>query len=314
MCFHRLALSDHILLHSYTSATSAILYAINMDWGILLSTPSWMANASQYTLHMCLKAMWFTYQWAHHCISIYRKDTEQICVGSFWFTGTNAMIAMIVNAKITSRLDNFNAVLVGLSGELLHKLQLVQNNAAKMVTKTKKYDHVTPLLYKLHWLPISYRIDYKIILLCFKALNNLAPVYISEMLQHKEPTGNNLRNELEPVEPRTKLISYGDRAFSSIAPRLWNKLPHSLKQITKLDKFKKDLKTYLFEKLLRVWNPSYMWSSINCDNSVILMNIHWNYYQIVCYCMMCMNVMCVSSWCKKYLFFIYIQFLFYSIF
>ena len=108
-----------------------------------------------------------------------------------------------------------------------------------MVAKTKKYDHVTPLLYKLHWLPISYRIDYKIILLCFKALNNLAPVYISEMLHHKEPTGYNLRNELELVEPRTKLISYGDRAFSSIAPRLWNKLPHSLKQITKLDKLKK---------------------------------------------------------------------------
>ena len=158
---------------------------------------------------------------------------------------------MIVNAQITSRLDNFNAVLVGLSGELLHKLQLVQNNAAKMVTKTKKYDYVTPLLYKLHWLPISYNIDYKIILLCFKALNNLAPVYVSEMLHHKEPTGYNLGNELELVEPRTKLISYGDKAFSSIAPRLWNKLPHSLKQITKLDKFKKDLKTYLFEKAFK---------------------------------------------------------------
>ena len=50
-----------------------------------------------------------------------------------------------------------------------------------MVTQTKNYDHVTPLLYKLHWLPIQYRIDYKIILLCFKALNNLAPVYISEL-------------------------------------------------------------------------------------------------------------------------------------
>ena len=57
---------------------------------------------------------------------------------------------MIMNAQITSRLDNFNAVLAGLSGELLHKLQLVQNNAVKMVTKTKKYDHITPLLYQLH--------------------------------------------------------------------------------------------------------------------------------------------------------------------
>ena len=61
------------------------------------------------------------------------------------------------------------------------------------------------------------------------SIHFLVPVYIFEMLHHKEPTSYNLRNELELVEPRTKLISYGDRAFSSIAPRLWNKLPHSLK-------------------------------------------------------------------------------------
>ena len=185
------------------------------------------------------------------------NNITQCCYASLHKIGrirkylTEDTAGMIVNAQITSRLDNFNAVLVVLFGELLHKLQLVRNNAVKMVTKPKKYDHATPLLYKLHWLSISYRIDYKIILLCFKALNNLAPVYISEMLHHKEPTGYNLRNELELVEPRTKLISYGDRAFSSIAPRLWNKLPHSLKQITKLDKFKKDLKTYLFEKAFK---------------------------------------------------------------
>ena len=68
---------------------------------------------------------------------------------------------------------------------------------------------------------ISYRIDYKTVLLCFKALNNLASVYISEMLQYKESTGYNLGKGLDLVEPRTKLKSYGDRAFSSIAPRLW---------------------------------------------------------------------------------------------
>ena len=79
------------------------------------------------------------------------------------------------------------------------------------------------------------------------------------MLHHKEPTGYNLRNELELDEPRTKLISYGDRTFSSIAQRLWNKLPHSLKQITKLDKLKKTWKPTCLKKLLNVWNSSYMW-------------------------------------------------------
>ena len=95
---------------------------------------------------------------------------------------TEDAVAVMVKVQITSQLDNFNAQLVGLSDELLKKLQLVQNNAAKMVTKTKKYDHDTPLLYKLHWLPILWRIDYKILVLCFKALKNLAPVYISMTL------------------------------------------------------------------------------------------------------------------------------------
>ena len=97
---------------------------------------------------------------------------------------------------------------------------------------------------------------------CFKALNNLALVYISEMLHHKEPTCYNLSNELELAEPRTKLISYGNGAFSSIAPRLFNKLPHGLKQITKLDKSKNIWKSTCLKKLLNVWSPSHMWSFI----------------------------------------------------
>ena len=168
---------------------------------------------------------------------------------------TEDVAATLVNAQILSKLDGFNGVLIGLPGDLLDKLQLVQNNAARMVTRTKKYEHITPVLKRLHWLPIRSRIEYKIILLCFKALNNLAPKYLSDLLQYKEPSQYNLRYTLELIEPGTKLKSYGDRAFSSIAPRLWNKLPEELRSIEMLKPFKKDLKTHLFRKAYPCTNP-----------------------------------------------------------
>ena len=53
---------------------------------------------------------------------------------------------ILINSQITSKLDNFNAVLCGIPGPLMHKLQLVQNNAATLITHTKRHDHITPRL------------------------------------------------------------------------------------------------------------------------------------------------------------------------
>ncbi|KAJ8404091.1 hypothetical protein AAFF_G00344410, partial [Aldrovandia affinis] len=67
-------------------------------------------------------------------------------------------------------------------------LQLVQNTAARILTRSKKYEHITPVLASLHWLPIKYRADYKVLLLTFKAVNGLAPLYLTEMIAPYKPT------------------------------------------------------------------------------------------------------------------------------
>ena len=104
----------------------------------------------------------------------------------------------------------------------------------------------------MHWLTIKYRIKYKILLLCFKALNNLSPLYMKQLLKPYVP-GRTLRSSTGGflVEPSSKLKTYGDRAFSCIAPRLWNKLPENIPDITKLDAFKTALKTYLFKQAFK---------------------------------------------------------------
>ncbi len=92
---------------------------------------------------------------------------------------------MLIHAFMTSRLDYCNALLGGCSARLINKLQMVQNAAARVLTRTRKYEHISPVLSTLHWLPTKH---FKILLITYKALNGLAPQYLSELLSHYSPS------------------------------------------------------------------------------------------------------------------------------
>lgn len=81
----------------------------------------------------------------------------------------------LVHAFITSRLDYCNALLSGCSKTSLNSLQMVQNAAARVLTRKRKYNHFIQVRASLHWLPVKKKIDFKVILLVFKVLNGLAP-------------------------------------------------------------------------------------------------------------------------------------------
>jgi hypothetical protein len=66
---------------------------------------------------------------------------------------------------------------------MIDRLQNVQNSPARLIARRRKFDHITPVMKELHWLPVSQRIIYKILLITYKALNGLAPSYIRDMLQ-----------------------------------------------------------------------------------------------------------------------------------
>ncbi len=88
---------------------------------------------------------------------------------------------------MTSRLDYCNALLGGCFARLINKLQMVQNAAARVLTRTRKYDHISLVLSTLHWLPINHSIDLKNLLITYKALSGLALQYLSELLSHYSP-------------------------------------------------------------------------------------------------------------------------------
>ena len=149
----------------------------------------------------------------------------------------------IIHAFVTTNLDYCNAILYGLPKVLLSRLQIVQNRAARIVTFTKKYEHITPSLMALHWLPVDYRIIYKILLLVYKAINGFSPSYISNLLSFNSSSYSlrSCSNKLLQV-PRSNLKSYGDRRFSIAGPKLWNSLPASLRNADSLNSFKKTFK------------------------------------------------------------------------
>jgi hypothetical protein len=99
----------------------------------------------------------------------------------------------LVCAFVASKLDYLNSLLYGLPKHLIRRLKLIQHNAARIVTKSQKSAHITPILFSMHWLPVEFRIDYKIILLTFKSLHSLAPEYLTDLLEQYQP-GRSLRS------------------------------------------------------------------------------------------------------------------------
>ena len=115
------------------------------------------------------------------------------------------------------------------------------------MAKQPRVAHVSPVLKALHWLPVEQRITFKILLLTYKAINNLAPSHLSQLLVHYNPT-RSLRSAGKYLleVPKVRLKTYGDRAFSVGVPKLWNVLPLDFKLSSSVPVFKSHLKTHLF--------------------------------------------------------------------
>ena len=132
---------------------------------------------------------------------------------------------------------------------LLNRLQKVQNNAAHLILKVPKADHITPHLRTLHWLPIDARIKYKLCSLCFGAITSTCPVCLSDLIKIYTPS-RQLRSSADICTlciPSVNTRLYGERSFSYIAATLWNTLPKDIRFSQSISSFRSALKTNLFQ-------------------------------------------------------------------
>ena len=209
------------------------------DLGVLIDSAGLMDNYLKSVCGKAAQALWRIGKIRH---LLDQKSTEKL-----------------IHAFVTSKLDYGNSLLFGLPDYKLKSMQHIQNSAARLVVRARmeRGADMSPILMQLHWLPIVFRIEFKLLCIIFKLIRHgaSAPAFLLELITIQSSayrTRSSTEVRLAPFSFRehgkktTK--KYGDRAFQVAAPQLWNRLPSSIRCIEKYEPFKTQVKTHLFRR------------------------------------------------------------------
>ena len=169
----------------------------------------------------------------------------------------------------------------------LNKLQRIQNAAARLVCQQSRYCHITPLLFNLHWLPVKFRIVFKILLITFKALKGLAPTYVASLISIESPSRYNLRSSCDTLilscPKKLSKVTLGDRSFTYAAPKLWNALPLDIRSESTVAGFKsKPRENEVRERIPHTCPSSYdnffqsIFVSASCGVVILMSTCYWS--------------------------------------
>ena len=167
---------------------------------------------------------------------------------------------LVRHSFAASHIGYCNSLLYGLRQHQYDRSQRVLNAATRVVYLVPKFDHITSVLRTLHWLPVRYRVMFKILLLVYKALHVKTPSYISCLLKAKPVGRYSLHSDSLDllVVTRTMFKTLGDRAFAKVGPSLWNELPVDIPIVASVETFKSQLKISGKHLAVNVFS-TYLW-------------------------------------------------------
>ena len=202
------------------------------------------------------------------CNLTYDEHTTQLtskCIGSLCqinrvkYLFDRRTLITIINSLVFSKLLYCSSVWANTTKKNIELLQTVQNFAARIVSGTRKFDHVTPILKQLQLLPIVKQLEVRDATMLFKCLNGLAPPYLCQKFKTRPEVHNcNTRNR----DPLCRTAA-GQRSFTFRGQKLWNSLPDEFQSITNLDVFKVKIKQHF----LRVFLENYVLDICHCKLS-----------------------------------------------
>ena len=127
----------------------------------------------------------------------------------------------------------------------INKLQAIQNFAARILTRSRKFDHIAPILKQLRWMPVKDHLFYRDALLTFKCMNGMAPTNLCfRFIKRGTISGRSTRNENTLDIPCYKTAT-GPRSFLYHAVTIWNNLPSDIKLSSTINIFKRKLINHL---------------------------------------------------------------------
>ena len=168
----------------------------------------------------------------------------------YWNLLSYNACSTIIYALISCRLDYCNSLLYNVPTHKTDRLQTLQNKCARILTKSPRREHVTPVLKSLHWLKIQDRITYEILMLTYKSYYNIAPTYLCELTSRRKSSvntrlGADYHQLIMPPISKDCSNTFLEGLFIYASPCEWNKLSEYIRTST-FDSFRKNVKTMLF--------------------------------------------------------------------
>ena len=185
----------------------------------------------------------------HHISRVVSSCLSKLCqINRVKKSFDKTTLELLIMALVFNKMLYCSSVWANTSLQNVNRLHSIQNFACKIVTNTRKFDHVTPLLRELNWLPVKEQLLYRDTVLAYKCQNGLAPQYLMDKFSKRSSIHNRYTRARDSLQIPLFRTKAGQRSFVFRGTNIWNNLDDDLKKCTSLTSFKRALRDSLLRQ------------------------------------------------------------------